>query len=183
MSETAASADFAFDFTSLVLNPYTYSFVMYGKRYHRVPERRDIKNYKFLYDALSVITNIEDLQTKQSSLESLKSLIVRSIVTDRVRVGGLRRLQFVVSSDFENHVRIGSLINEIENSLECADEDYAFAECYNYDVLWKMLMIFVLLNKNQSKISNSQLSEMVIRLNMGLEIINTEMSFRATASE
>ncbi len=183
MSETAASADFAFDFTSLVLNPYTYSFVMYGKRYHRVPERRDIKNYKFLYDALSVITNIEDLQTKQSSLESLKSLIVRSIVTEKKHVPGLRRLQFVVSSDFEDHHRISSLLNEIENGLECADDDYAFAECYNYEVIWHMLMIFVLLSKNQSKISNPQLSEMIIRLNMGLEIINNEMSRRATASE
>jgi hypothetical protein len=179
MSETTAPT---FDFTSFVLNPY-YSFVMYGKRYNYIPQRGDIKNYNFLYDALRIITNIEDLQTKQSSLESLNSLIVRSIVINRERFSGLRRLQIVVSSDFEDHNRISYFLNEIESNLECADEDYAFVECYNYEVIWHMLMIFVLLSKNQSKISNPQLSEMIIRLNMGLEIINNEMSRRATASE
>lgn len=184
MSETSVSTASAFDFMSFVLNPYRYNFVIYGKTYNDIPERSNMKNNdQFLYKALSVISNDEDILIKQSSLESLNSLIVRSIVITREHVGGLRRSQIVVSSDYEDHDRISYLLNEIENGLECADEDYAFVHCYNYDVIWQMLMIFVLLNKNRSKISNSQLSEMITRLDMGLEIINTEMSLRVTVSE
>ena len=125
-------------------------------------------DWGFLSDALKRIVGNDTY-----SLESINEQLRRELSTGQeivwVQKYGYRerhaRVSIVQTHGFTENQRtkLSEYFGRLENALYEADDDYAFADMYNYSATWLCLLILYVIRDNSAQIRDPAIREMLTR--------------------
>lgn len=173
------------------MNPLTFNglvaeteYTLYGCRLRRVPERNVFRvdqyseahgrvyntyyDWRFLADALKRIVGHDTLSV---CLETVNRQFRRELTTGQeivwVQQYGYRERQvrtaIVQTYTEDQRTKLSEYFGWLENALYEADDDYAFADMYNYSATWFCLLILYVIRDNSAQIRDPAIREMLMR--------------------
>ncbi len=126
-------------------------------------------DWRFLENALIRIVNNQEID-----LDSLNGKLSSTLVTGREiyydRIWGRNRYcTTIIGFNEWQRTKISEYLDKINDLLDAADDDYTFADGYNYGATLNFLMLFYVIRNNQDQIRNEEVRNMTGRANMVIE--------------
>jgi hypothetical protein len=117
-------------------------------------------DWRFLENALNRIVNNQEID-----LDSLNGKLSSALVSGRDN----NRRTIITGFNEWQCTKISNYLREISGLLDAADDDYTFADGYNYGATLNFLMLFYVIRNNQDHIRNEEVRNMIGRVNMVIE--------------
>ncbi len=130
----------------------------------------------FLKNAICRITGIDGDITKH--LYHIYWILEKVLVTGYEKVGSLRDPQPIIIDGFNPKVKslVEYLIKDIKSSLDCANDDYSYAHCYEPDAIISIASLFLILNHYKDKFSQSDIYPILQKVDENILILDSELS-------
>lgn len=118
-------------------------------------------DWRFLKNALNHIVNNQEINLEELNGKLNSALVSgRDARNHRIIITGLNEWQCT---------KISAYLSEIRGLLNEANDDYAFADGYNYGATLHFLMLFYIIQNNQVQIQNIEVRNMLERVNIVIE--------------
>lgn len=118
-------------------------------------------DWRFLENALARIVNNQEID-----LDSLNRKLNSALVTGR---DNNNRRTIITGLNEWQCTKISNYLREISGLLDAANDDYAFADGYNYGATLHFLMLFYVIRNNHDQIRNEEVRNMIGRVNIVIE--------------